>query len=81
MPGIAPAMKREFPEVEDAFRLRKEAFLMGNESRNVRFRESNVYYADASILSILNLPLMQGDAGTALKGPGKASGNSSVKRE
>jgi putative ABC transport system permease protein len=71
MPGVAPAMKREFPEVEDAFRLRKEAFLMGNDSMNVRFREANVYYTDASILSILNLPLLKGDAGTALNGPGK----------
>ena len=71
MPGVAPAMKREFPEVEDAFRLRKVQFLLGNDARNIRFRESTVYYADASILNILALLLIQGDAKTALSGPGK----------
>lgn len=71
MPGVAPAMKREFPEVEDAFRLRKVEFLLGNDQRNVKFRESTVYYADASILNILHLPLSEGNAKTALSSPGK----------
>ncbi len=71
MPGVAPAMKREFPEVEDAFRMRKASLLLGNNTRNIRFWQPSVYYTDASILNILHLPLQDGDAKTALSGPGK----------
>ncbi len=71
MPGVAPAMKREFPEVEDACRLRKVEFLIGNEARNIKFKEPTVYYADAAVLSIFPLLLLEGDAKTALSGPGK----------
>jgi putative ABC transport system permease protein len=52
MPGVAPAMKREFPEVEEAGRLRKTELLLGNDTRNIRFKESTVYYADQSIISM-----------------------------
>jgi putative ABC transport system permease protein len=71
MPGVAPAMKKEFPEVENTFRMVKEGFLLGNDARNVKFREPTIYYADASILEILHLPLLAGDRKTALSGPGK----------
>ena len=71
MPGVAPAMKREFPEVEEAGRLRKVEFLLGNDARNIRFKEPTVYYADQSMLDILHIPLVDGNAKTALTGPGK----------
>src|SRR5215467_3844891 len=45
MPGVAPSMMREFPEVENACRLCKQSFLLGNRETNFRFRESSVYYA------------------------------------
>src|ERR1700684_2650485 len=48
MPNIAPLMIRDFPEVESACRLYKSSFLLSNDARQVRFRESNVYYADSS---------------------------------
>jgi len=81
MPGVAPAMKREFPEVENAFRIRKVEFLLGNDQRNVKFRESTVYYADASILNILHLPLKEGNAKTALSSPGKTIISEEVARK
>jgi len=71
MPGVAPAMKREFPEVEQAGRLRKIQLLLGNETRNIRFKEPTVYYADGSMLDILHISLVTGNAKTALSGPGK----------
>jgi putative ABC transport system permease protein len=71
MPGVAPSMKREFPEVEEAGRLRKTEFLLGNDARNIRFKEPTVYYADQSILAILHIPFVDGDSKTALSGPGK----------
>jgi putative ABC transport system permease protein len=71
MPGIAPFMKKEFPEVEDACRLRKISQLISNDSRNIAFREPDIYYADQSILQIFTLPLEKGNQLTALKDPGK----------
>ena len=70
MPGVVPAMKREFPEVENACRLFKNEFLLGNDARNLRFREK-MYYADPAVLDLFDLPLDKGDKATALSGPGK----------
>ena len=52
MPGVAPAMKSEFPEVEEAGRLRKVKFLLANDVRNIRFKEPTVYYADRIHINI-----------------------------
>ncbi len=71
MPGVAPAMLREFPEVEEAGRLRKVEFLLGNDARDMRFKEPTVYYADESILDILQIQLVDGISKTALTTPGK----------
>jgi putative ABC transport system permease protein len=71
MPAVAPTMKRDFPEVENACRLYKTDFLLVNDTRNIKLREPAVYYADAAILDIFHLPLQEGDAKTALTGPGK----------
>jgi putative ABC transport system permease protein len=70
MPGVAPAMKREFPEVENACRLFKSGYVLGNDARNLRFRET-VYYADPAVLDLFYLPLDKGDKAAALSGPGK----------
>jgi len=71
MPAVAPAMKRDFPEVENACRMYKTAFLLANDTRNIKLQEPTVYYADAAVLDIFHLPLQEGDAKTALTGPGK----------
>jgi putative ABC transport system permease protein len=70
MPAVAPAMKRDFPEVENAGRMVKSGFLLSNDARNIGFREST-YMTDPAILEILHLPLKVGNAKTALSGPGK----------
>jgi putative ABC transport system permease protein len=71
MPGVAPFMKKEFPEVEEAGRLRKVEFLLGNDARNIRFKEPTVYYADQPMIDILHIQLLDGDSKTALTHPGK----------
>jgi putative ABC transport system permease protein len=71
MPALAPALKRDFPEVENACRMVKSSFLLSNDARNIIFREEKVYYADAAILDIFELPLLEGNQKTALSGPGK----------
>ncbi|MEP6950071.1 MAG: ABC transporter permease [Ginsengibacter sp.] len=81
MPGVAPAMKREFPEVENAGRLRKVEFLLGNDERDIKFKEPAVYYADESIIDILQLQLLKGDSKTALTSPGKVIVSEEIARK
>ena len=71
MPGVAPAMTREFPEVEKACRLNSKGFLVSNDARNVKVFEPGIFFADASVLDIFQLSLTKGDARTAMSGPGK----------
>jgi putative ABC transport system permease protein len=71
MPALAPALKRDLPEVENACRLVKAGLLLANDVRNISFREPTVYMADAAVLDMFHLPLLEGDPKTALSGPGK----------
>jgi putative ABC transport system permease protein len=71
MPALAPALKREVPEVEDACRIYVDGFLLSNDERHLRFREASVYMADPSVLEFFRLPLTRGNAKTALSDPGK----------
>src|SRR5258708_19589904 len=50
MPALAPALKKDLPEVENVCRLNHTRALLGNDSRNIRFREENVYYPDPRAL-------------------------------
>jgi putative ABC transport system permease protein len=76
-PALGPAMKAEFPEVEDFARLVRtnvfmNTFTLSNELHTggpATFNESLAYLADASLLTIFSFPLKEGDAAVALKDP------------
>jgi putative ABC transport system permease protein len=70
-PAIAPAMKKEFPEVEQAGRLYDAELLLTNTETNVKFKEEKGYFADPAMLDILDIHLIRGSAATALDGPDK----------
>ena len=62
-----PAMKKEFPDVEDFVRI-------SSDSRQIvrvkdQFIPLSVRYADSQLFSIFTFPLLRGDPGTALKDP------------
>ena len=71
MPALAPALKKDFPEVESVCRLTRISSLLGNDARNIRFKEDEVYYADPATLDIFAVRLVEGDARTALADPNK----------
>jgi putative ABC transport system permease protein len=71
MPGVAAGMMREFPEVENACRLYRGNVILSEDSRNVRIRESTIYYADQAVLPIFGVKMLYGDPRMALTGPGK----------
>jgi putative ABC transport system permease protein len=65
---LAPALRQSFPEVEQAARI----FSLGNMTVKYgekEFRELHISYADASFFSIFTLPLLEGNANSALAAP------------
>jgi putative ABC transport system permease protein len=68
---LAPALKSEYPEVEEAAR----AFPLGNrlvEYGEKKFYESRVSFVDEALLRILSFPFLEGDPRTALSRPNTA---------
>lgn len=67
-PAFGPAMKRDFPEVENYCRLAATELLLSNDEHNIRGNESKGYYADPSFLSVFDIRIRQGNPQTALNG-------------
>lgn len=60
-----PYLKENFPEVEDAVRFRQEGSIRVKAGER-SFRETNVVYSEPSLFNVFTVPLLRGDAGTAL---------------
>ncbi len=70
--GLGPALKKDFPEVEETVRVRK---MEQNPKRYVgcgdrKFYEPRFFYAEPSLFTVFEFPLVRGDAATALRDPG-----------
>ena len=77
-PGTAPALKDEYPEVEDYARMLPQSFRMGKlvalsyvDEKNEEkiFYEDQIYVVDPSFLTVLSFPVKYGDPATALTDP------------
>ena len=69
MPPVAQTMKRDFPEVEDATRI----LSFGTPKiiyNNTVFKDDRFALVDPNFFSIFTLPMIKGDAKTALAQPG-----------
>src|SRR6185312_10971112 len=68
MPPVASAMKSDYPEVQDATRLK-----VGGTPKIVykdkTFKNDELAFVDPNFFSIFTLPLMEGNAATALQQP------------
>jgi len=62
---MAPALKKDYPEVENAARFRTVYFLVTKGDKHLNGEGA---FADSSFLSVLNFPLLKGSAKTALNG-------------
>jgi putative ABC transport system permease protein len=67
-PAFAPAMKRDFPEIENYCRLAAAGLLLSNDERNIKSNRDKGYYADPSFISMFNIRVIRGSAATALNG-------------
>jgi putative ABC transport system permease protein len=65
-PGIGPALKRDYPEVEDFCRLIDNNVVLANSKTNVKFKETKGYYADPAAIKMLGVKLVKGDPAKAL---------------
>ena len=68
MPPTAQALRRDFPEVLDATRLRVAGELMLTKENNL-VRENAVAFADANFFDVFSFPFVKGNPKTALRQP------------
>ena len=68
MPPVAQAMKNDYPEVQDATRL-QVAGAPKITYKNKTFKDDQMAFVDPEFFSIFTLPLVEGDAKTALQQP------------
>ena len=71
MPPTAQALKSDYPEVQEATRIRtygRPRLLYGDKS----FNEDEFAFVDSNFFQVFTLPLLQGDANTALNEPNTA---------
>lgn len=71
MPPVAQTLKTDYPEVEETIRIREvgsPSIMVGDKT----FRDDRVAYVDSNFFQVFTLPLLQGDAKTALIHPGTA---------
>lgn len=68
-PKVGPALKADFPEVEEACRLIKKYRPGIVRYENQFFREENLYYADPSFFKLFSYPLLVGDPENVLIEP------------
>ncbi|HSN09162.1 MAG TPA: ABC transporter permease [Hanamia sp.] len=68
MPPVAQAMKNDYPEVQDATRLQ----VAGSPKityKDKSFKDDEMAFVDPNFFNIFTLPLIEGDANTALQQP------------
>lgn len=63
---MAPALKKNYADVEDAVRFRTVYFLLTKEEKHLNIEGA---FVDSGFLSVFDFPLLQGDAKTALASP------------
>ena len=64
-PAVAPNLKKDLPEIEEAIRMRRSGFIMNFEDQ---YHSELVYFVDEPFLDLFSFPLLQGDPSTALEG-------------
>ncbi len=64
---IAPALEREFPEIEEAVQIWGNGGVIGYQGEH--FNEPDFFFAGADLFEVLSIPLVKGDPESALAEP------------
>jgi putative ABC transport system permease protein len=65
-PAVAPALKKDFPEIEEAARFRRQGGIVTYKDQKI-IEPGTLYYADASLFNIFSFRFVKGNAATAFK--------------
>lgn len=65
-PAVAPALKKDFPEVSEVVRFRRQGGIVKQGDQKI-IEQGTVYYADASLFNIFSFRFVKGTALTAFK--------------
>lgn len=68
MPPVGPTLKKDFPEVLEATRIRTYGTPRLSNGRQI-FREDRFAFVDSSFFRVFTIPLLRGDTATALTQP------------
>ena len=71
LPGLGPAMKEEFPEVEESVRLSRSGKDLIEYNNNALYT-TDLVYAENSLFKVFDFKLVSGDKNTALTAPNTA---------
>lgn len=84
VPAVGPALKNNFPEVEQFSRLFPVSGVITYESPEngvISFREDKMQITDPAVFEVFDFRLLQGNAVTALEGPNKVVITQSASRK
>jgi len=65
-PAVAPALKKDFPEVQEAARFRRQGGIVKYADQKI-IEAGSLYYADPSLFNIFSFRFKKGNAQTAFK--------------
>ena len=65
-PAVAPALKKDFPEIEEAARFRRQGGIVKQGEQKI-IEPGTLYYADSSLFNIFSFRFIKGNAATAFK--------------
>jgi len=65
-PAVAPALKKDFPEIEEAARFRRQGGIVTYKDQKI-IEPGTLYYADAALFNIFSFRFIKGSAATAFK--------------
>ncbi|MDH7463103.1 ABC transporter permease [Chitinophagaceae bacterium 26-R-25] len=65
-PAVAPAMKKDFPEIEEIVRFRKRWGVVQHEDQKI-VENGMVYYVDPNVFNVFSFPFEKGDPANAFK--------------
>ncbi len=65
-PAVAPALKKDFPEIEEVARFRRQGGIVRQGDLKV-VENASIYYVDSSVFNIFSFRFVRGDAATAFK--------------
>lgn len=65
-PAVAPALKKDFPEIEQVARFRRQGGIVSQGDLRI-IEPGMVYYADSTLFNIFSFRFVKGDAATAFK--------------